>query len=125
MIPYDQGFPIGFDHWGYPNNRLIVLENNRYCFPLLFLKFNGGDLTFTGGGGLAKFSASGGESPPLGETLMIALKTLQKKSAPYPAVISYCLTGMGAQTKSTKSAQTLQEQKNYLFFLVISMSCFC
>ena len=50
-----QGFPIGFDHWGGgggdSNNRLIVLKNNRHCFPLLFLKFNGGDLTFTGGGG--------------------------------------------------------------------------
>ena len=37
---------------GDSNNRLIVLENNRHCFPLLFLKFNGGgDLPFTGGGG--------------------------------------------------------------------------
>ena len=78
-----------FDHLGGggggggdSNNRLIFLENNRHCFPLLFLKFNGRDLTFTGGGGgggegLAKFSASGGGGapthPPLGETLVVMM----------------------------------------------------
>ena len=48
-------------------------------------------------------------------------------SAPYPAVISYRLTGMGAQTKSTKSAQTLQEQKKNIFLKtsLINASCFC